>query len=385
MHATLKLLASILLIIGSITAQAKTIKVSSFKGTSSEKLYKAYKQAQSGDVILVDLDVEFKNGDKPFVITKEGITFKGKNRSKNQKFRLYKTEKKGNLVLLKASNTHFENLRFENAVNLLRIETKGNVFSNITIKACYFLNSRYTGVDFRGDFTHVNVENTYFKDCKFSLQTFDSVVLKDFLVRQCTFEGGDHQISIDNAFADTNLIDHSNIVIDDCIFYVAERFNIALANTRNAIIKNNSRMDGGLQKYSQAIHIEHDTRDVLIKNNTMKNDVGNAIIIFSTGYTGHGNGRKIPNDEKIDFGSSNITLDGNTITHSKQHAIAIGYGKGFLKIKGNNNINSEEKIISGFATKKTMTFKIDPNATFNGKTFGSISKEDMPNYFLIKN
>jgi parallel beta-helix repeat protein len=143
-------------------------------------------------------------------------------------------------------------------------------------------------------------------------------------------------------------------------------------------------MDGGLQKYSQAIHIEHDTRDVLIKNNTMKNDVGNAIIIFSTGYTGHGNGRKIPNEEKIDFGSSNITLDGNTITSSKQHAISIGYGRGFLKIKGNNIINSDQRIISGFATKKTMTFELDKNALFNGKKYGDITKEELETYFKVK-
>lgn len=384
MHSTYKIIILLVFATASFKTYANTLKVSSFNGTSSEKLQKAYNKAQKGDVILIDIDIEFKHDDKPFVINKEGITFKGKEHSKTKKFKLYKTEKKSNLILLKVGDTHFENLIFENAVNLIRIESGTKVLSNISVKDCYFSNSKYTGIDFRGNFTNVNVENTYFKNCKFSLQTFDSVILKNFIVNTCTFEEGDHQISIDNAFADTNLIEHANIVIKNCTFYVADRFNIALANTRNALIENNN-MHGGLQKYSQAVHIEHDTRDVLIKNNTMKNDVGNAIIIFSTGYTGHGNGRKIPNEEKINFGSSNITLDGNTITHSKQAAIAIGYGRGFLKIKGNNVLNSEEKIISGFATKKTMTFKIDNNALFNGKKYIDISESEMPNYVLIKN
>ena len=116
----------------------------------------------------------------------------------------------------------------------------------------------------------------------------------------------------------------------------------------------------------------------------MRNDVGNAIIIFSTGYTGHGNGRKIPNEEKIDFGSSNITLDGNTITFSKKPAISIGYGKGFLKIKGNNTINAKERIISGYATKKTMSIEVDDKAIFNGKSFESLSNIERSKLIVIK-
>ncbi|WP_111708041.1 right-handed parallel beta-helix repeat-containing protein [Lutibacter citreus] len=373
-----------ILFISAKTLNATTIKVSSKKGTSVEKLKKAYSEAKDGDIILIDLDILFKNADKQFTIKKNGITFIGKIKPNGNRYSLSKETQQNNLIVVEASFIKFENLSFSNAVNLIRFEAKKQLITNITVKNCVFSNAHYTGIDFRGNFKNILVENTEFNDCKFSLQTMDSVILKDFMVTKCTFKGGDHQISIDNAFADTNLIDHSNIVIDNCKFYVAKRFNIALANTRNATIQNNSRMDGGLQKYSQAIHIEHDTRNVLIKNNTMKNDVGNAIIIFSTGYTGHGNGRKIPDEEKIDFGSSNITLDGNTITHSKQHAIAIGYGKGFLTIKGNNNIKSDEKIISGFATKNTMTLNIDEKALFNGKQFGEITKDEIGDYIKIK-
>ncbi|GAA4237648.1 hypothetical protein GCM10022291_25100 [Postechiella marina] len=364
---------------------AKTIKISTQTGSPVEKLNNAYKKAKHGDIILVDVDIIFTKSDKDFLINKEGITFIGKNKKDGSRFEIRKEIKKNNLIVLRAGFTTFENISFKNATNLIRVESKGKVFSNITVKNCVFTNGGYTGVDFRGDFKNILVENTTFNDCKFGVQTMDSVILKNFLVNRCVFKGGDHQISIDNAFADTHLIDHSDIIIENCEFYVAARFNIALANTRNAIIRNNSRMDGGLQKYSQAIHIEHDTRDVLIQNNTMRNDVGNAIIIFSTGYTGHGNGRKIPNEEKIDFGSSNITLDGNTITYSKQHAIAIGYGKGFLKIKGNNIINSEERIISAYNTKKTMTFDIDKSVLMNNVKFKDIPKVELPNYFFIKN
>lgn len=376
---------ALVLFFGLNVIHAKTIKVSSQKGNTLEKLNNAYKKAKAGDIVLVDIDVVFTKTDKHFLIDKSGITFIGKKKKDGSKYELRKEVKKNNLILLKADFTTFENISFKNATNLIRVEAKGKVFSNITVKDCIFSNGSYTGLDFRGDFKNILVEGTAFNNCKFSLQTMDSVILKNFMVTRCVFKGGDHQISIDNAFADTNLIDHSNIIIENCEFFVAARFNIALANTRNAIIRNNSRMDGGLQKYSQAIHIEHDTRDVLIKNNTMKNDVGNAIIIFSTGYTGHGNGRKIPNEEKINFGSSNITLDGNTITASKQHAIAIGYGRGFLKIKGNNVINSEGRIISAFNTKKTMTFDINDNVLMNNVKFKNISVEEKPNYFFIKN
>ncbi|QVY66589.1 right-handed parallel beta-helix repeat-containing protein [Polaribacter sp. Q13] len=375
----------LVLFLGVNSLQAKTIKVSSQTGNSVEKLKKAYNKAKAGDTVLIDIDVVFRNTDKHFLIEKSGITFKGEKRADGKKFEVRKEHQKLNLFLLKVGFTTFENISFKNATNLLRIEAKDKTLSTITIKDCNFSNGGYTGIDFRGDFTNILVENTFFDDCKFSLQTMDSEILKNFLVTKCTFKRGDHQISIDNAFAKTDAIDHANIVIDDCVFYVAARFNIALANTRNVIIQNNSRMDGGLQGYSQAIHIEHDTRDVLIKNNTMKNDVGNAIIIFSTGYTGHGNGRKIPDEEKIDFGSSNITLDGNTITSSKKNAIAIGYGRGFLKIKDNNIINSEEKIIGGYQTKNTMTFDIDENVLMNGIKFKDISKDKLKDFIFIKN
>ncbi|WP_090121845.1 right-handed parallel beta-helix repeat-containing protein [Lutibacter oricola] len=374
-----------LVLIGLQITNAKTIKVSSKKGSSVEKLNKAYNEAKAGDVILIDIDIVFKNTDKHFTIKKSGITFKGKSRSNNKKYGLTKESQKNNLVVLQASFTTFENLSFSNAVNLIRVEANKQLLTNISIKNCSFSKGRYTGVDFRGDYKNILVENSNFTDCKFGVQTMDSVILNDFLVTKCVFKGGDHQISIDNAFADTNLIDHSNIIIDNCEFYVAARFNVAIANTRNAVIQNNKRMDGGLQSYSQAIHIEHDTRDLLIKHNTMRNDVGSAIIIFSTGYTGHGNGRKIPNEEKIDFGSSNITLDGNTITFSKKPAISIGYGKGFLKIKGNNTINAEDRIISGYATKKTMSIEVDNKATFNGKKYKDLTAEELAKLIVIKN
>ena len=373
-----------LVLIGLNITHAKTIKVSSKKGSSVEKLNKAYNEAKAGDVILIDIDIVFKNTDKHFTIKKSGITFKGKRTDDGNKYKFTKEVQKNNLVVLQASDITFENIAFSNAVNLIRVEAKKQLLTNITVKNCSFTNGKYTGVDFRGNFKNIIVENSDFNNCKFGVQTMDSVILKDFLVTKCVFIGGDHQISIDNAFADTNLIDHSNIIIDNCEFFVADRFNVAIANTRNAIIQNNKRMDGGLQKYSQAIHIEHDTRDLLIKNNILKNDVGNAIIIFSTGYTGHGNGRKIPNEEKIDFGSSNITLDGNIITHSKQPAIAIGYGKGFLKIKGNNILNSETKIISGYATKKTMSIEVDDKAVFNGKNYKDLTAEELAKLIVIK-
>ena len=381
-----KFIIAFYLLLGvTINATAKTIKLSKQKGNSVEKLKAAYNNANAGDIILIDMNVTFNDSEKHFTIKKSGLTFKGAKNNKGVKYQLSRVSKKGNIIVLTVGHTKFENLRFSTAVNLLRVEAKKQTLTNITIDNCEFLNSRYTGADFRGDFTDIRVTNCLFDDCKFGLQTMDSEILKNFIVKKSVFKRGDHQISIDNAFADTNKIEHENILIDDCEFYVAARFNIALANTRNTIISNNKRMDGGLQGYSQAIHIEHDTRDVLIKNNTMKNDIGNAIIIFSTGYTGHGNGRKIPNEEKIDFGSSNITLDGNTITSSKKAAIMIGYGRGYLKILGNNSINSEDKIIKAYETKKTMEFHIDDDVLMNGKKYNTLkNSKEIESYFFIK-
>lgn len=366
------------------TLQAKTIKVSSKSGSSTEKLKNAYNEAKSGDIILIDLDVVFENNDKHLSINKSGLTFKGAEKQNGEKFKLTRLEKKRSIFVLSVGYTSFENLTFSTATNLLRVEANKKTLSHIAIKDCEFLNSKYIGVDFRGDFTDILVENSLFDGCKFGLQTMDSEILKNFIVKKSIFKRGDHQISIDNAFTDSNKIDHENIVIDDCEFFVAERFNIALANTRNAKIINN-RMDGGLQTHSQAIHIGHDTRDLLIKNNILKNDVGNAIIIFSTGYV---KGHKITEKEKFAFGSSNITLDGNTITNSKEAAVMIGYGKGYLKILGNNIINSEDEIVKAYNTKNTMSFDIDDKVVMNGKKYSEIKNEDpskkLEEYIFVK-
>ena len=152
-----KFIIAFYLLLGvTINATAKTIKLSKQKGNSVEKLKAAYNNANAGDIILIDMNVTFNDSEKHFTIKKSGLTFKGAKNNKGVKYQLSRVSKKGNIIVLTVGHTKFENLRFSTAVNLLRVEAKKQTLTNITIDNCEFLNSRYTGADFRGDFTDIS-------------------------------------------------------------------------------------------------------------------------------------------------------------------------------------------------------------------------------------
>jgi len=228
-----KLLVILLFIANTISA--KTIKVSLQKGaTSREKLENAYKIAQIGDEILLDINVLIEG--KPFKIVKDNVSLVGaKKRNKKKKYKIYRTQQKSVTVNILTSNVTIANIQIESGVQGLVIGSKkGGMLKNIRIYNCYIKNTQYTGINFYGNHENITIDHCKFYDCKFSLQTLDSRVLKNFKVSNCEFHEGDHQLSLDNPHAKKPK--HSNIVIEDCKFFVAKRFNIALANTQNVSI-----------------------------------------------------------------------------------------------------------------------------------------------------
>ncbi len=371
---TLKLpkLALLMLLLFSTYSWAGTIKVSSQNGNSSlDKLRNAYNQAQSGDLILVDIDIVWGANSGPLVIKKNGITFKGSTK--------YKKFKRPNLnkttIKCEASNIKFENIMFEGGTNALFFginQNNNTVFSNLTVTNCYFKNTRYTGVDFRGKFQSVLVTSSTFENCPFGLQTFDCPLLKDFKISNCKFLGGDHQISLDNAWVPNP--NHSNIVIEDCDFGKTQRHNIALANTQNVLI-NRCTMNGGINSYSQALHIEDKTKNVYVKNSNLKNLNSHAVHIDATKKQGHGDGPVIPDSQKPNYASGNVTFEGCTIESGNSGVgILLGYAKGYLRIFDGNIIKAgnNKQGISEFIRNQNMVYNLCDNVLVKGKKISQI-------------
>lgn len=351
---------------------AKDIVVSKQKGDTSKKQFmNAYNKAQSGDVVIVDLDIVLNNSDKQININKPNLIFKGKNHD-NRQNQIKRTHQKNIILRINASNITLENLAFVNGVQQVVFgKHEKKTIENIKVVSCSFKDGRYTGVDFRGNFINTKIINSTFENCKFSLQTMDCEILKNFVVERCTFIKGDHQLSLDNPHA-TNL-QHQNIKILNSTFGLCDRFNIALANTQNVTIANCTLL-GGTGPYSQALHIEDRTKNVhVVKNKiTCMQDV--AILLYATDKIGHGTGRRLTEEEKIASGSGNIVLDHNTITSgNKDAAISVGYGKGYFKIFGNNTIATEHQGIKTF-TSKNMKFEINDKTLIKGKSYKEIKQ-----------
>ncbi|MDO6737330.1 right-handed parallel beta-helix repeat-containing protein [Wenyingzhuangia sp. 2_MG-2023] len=384
-NTTLFSIAFAMMILGIQTLVAKDIYVSKQKANSSkEKLVTAYNQAKSGDVILVDIDVIFEESDNPLTINKSNLTFKGKIKNKG-KYKLERTNNKNIHLRITGSNITLENLLFTNGTQQVVFGKKEEIsIKNSKIINCYFKNGKYTGVDFRGNFENTEIKNTSFENCKFSLQTMDCRILKNFTVDHCIFYKGDHQISLDNPHA-TNL-EHENIVIKNTTFNLSTRFNIALANTQNVTISN-CNFAGGTGPYSQALHFEDRTKNVWVVHNKIKCLADVAILLYATDKIGHGTGRRLTEAEKTESGSGNITLDNNTITSGNvDAAISVGYGKGYFKIFGNNTILSKNKGINTF-NSKNMHFEIDDKTSIKGKKYSEIKQmetKEKENYIRIK-
>ncbi|NJB81796.1 right-handed parallel beta-helix repeat-containing protein [Wenyingzhuangia aestuarii] len=352
---------------------AKDILVSSETGTENtrQKFINAYNKAQSGDVIVVDLDILIQDNEAPIVISKNNITLKGKDKGIG-KYKLLRNNQKNFILKVTGSNITIQNLLFLNGLQQLYFVNNKQITNQIKVMDCYFKNGKYTGINFKGSYQNVAITRTIFENTKFSIQTMDCPILENFIVDDCKFFKGDHQISLDNPHAE--IIRHKNIQIKNTYFGLCDRFNLALANTQNVLIKKCTFL-GGTGPYSQALHFEDRTKDVLVINNSIKCLADVAILLYATDKIGHGTGRRLTEEEKQASGSGNITLDNNVIQSGKaDSAISVGYGQGFIKIKGNNIIKSESIGIKSFKSAKTMTFLIDKKTLINGKRYSDIQK-----------
>ncbi|WP_010134521.1 right-handed parallel beta-helix repeat-containing protein [Ochrovirga pacifica] len=365
---------------------AKEILVSKQKGsTDRQKFVSAYEKAQKGDVVIVDMDIVLHNDENPIHIKKNKISIVGKIQG-DSLFKITRTHQKNFLFKVSSQHINIKNLQFEQGMQQLYFQNEPHTSKKITIENCYFKNGKYTGINFKGKYKNVLIKNCTFNNTKFSLQTMDCPVLENFVIDTCQFIKGDHQISLDNPHA--NIVKHKNIHIKNCSFGFASRFNIALANTQNVCIEN-SNFKGGTGSYAQALHFEDRTKNVLVKNNKIECMADVAILLYATDKIGHGTGRKLTEEEKYASGSGNVTLINNQITSGMADAaISIGYGQGYLKITGDNVIQSKKEAIKSFKSAKNIQLMIDDHTFINGKRYDEIKtlldSKEKERYLKIK-
>jgi len=363
----------LLTIFASISTFAREIRVSSRSGNSRAKLVSAINAARPGDTVLLDQNVTFGANDGAITISRDNITIRGRGRS-NGKYAITRPATNRTFLIVTAKVSTITNIEFRGSTAQIIFRPGNATATRVRVNNCVFRNSGYTGIDFsNGRFRNTIIKNCRFFNCPFSIQTFDCPILRDFTIEDCQFTGGDHQISLDNPLA--RIQDHGNIRISRCRFNRARRFNVALANTRNVLVDNNV-MEGGTQAYSQCLHIEDRTRNVIARSNTMRNNADVAVLSFTTDRVGHGgNGRRLTESERVRDGSSNITLDNNTISSgSADAAISVGYGRGFFRIFGNNVITSGNRGVDAFRAVNT-NFEINDNARIKGKRYRDIRND----------
>ncbi len=361
---------------------AAKISVSARPGsTNHAKLLNAYNLAKSGDVILVDRDVNF-DGKSPIEVKKGGIKFQGKPKGSG-KFRLFRKDGPGSAVIkIKASGTKLVNLSISGGTQPVQV---GNG-ENVTLKGLKFIKCNipggtFTGLDFRrANFDGVDINGCVFSKAPFSLLVEDCRIMKNFRVLNSTFNGSDHQISFDAAELGSNL-EHSNIEVRNCVFNITKRFNIAIANTRNVKILD-CNIKGGTNAYSQCVHIEDRSRNILVKDCTLVNTIDSALLIYSTDRFGHGTGARLTEAQKRNYGSGNVTLDGNTLqSGSADAAISARYGTGFLRILDNNEIISGNRGLNSTTSNK-FDVTIGNNATIKGRKWSQIKNQSNRTSFV---
>jgi len=354
----------------SFSAFSRDIRVSNQSGNSRNRLISAIDVANPGDTVLLDQNVVFAANDGAITISKENITLRGEGRPRG-KYTLSRPGDQRTFLIITARVSRVINVGFDGSNAQIIFRPSDATATNTRVEDCVFSNSRFTGIDFsRGRFRNTTIKDCRFFDCPFSIQSFDCPILTNFTIEECVFTGGDHQISLDNPLA--RIQDHRNIRISECVFNVARRFNIALANTRNVLVNNNV-MNGGTEAYSQCLHIEDRTRNVIARNNTMRNDADVAVLSYSTDRVGHGgDGRRLTDEELVAYGSSNITLDNNTIeSGTSDAAISVGFGRGFFRVFGNNVITSGNRGITAFRAVNT-NFVINDRVSIKGKSYRDI-------------
>lgn len=193
----------------SISLHSKDISVKATAGSNNyNRLDNAVKNAVAGDVIIVDVNVDFNNGNKAILINK-GLTIRGAanpaGRYQLTRRTLNASRFNSGILIIRASNVTVEN------VNLVMYKGQGykaidvgipadrtRIFRNLKFSNCDFrqrdIKDTARGLFFEGSFVNVLVENCTF-NYWFSLVARDCPTLDGFKVTGCTFKWKPSNIS----------------------------------------------------------------------------------------------------------------------------------------------------------------------------------------------
>lgn len=140
-------------------------------------------------------------------------------------------------------------------------------------------------------------------------------------------DGNDRSRTRDLANEATQTVTYfDGLTISGCTFKKAKKYNIAIAKSRNIIITHNT-LEGntGEINYGEAINLEHETRDITIQYNTIKNlDVDNkvqayiSVLAFSD----------YDNTDKLENGCRNIDIIHNNFSGDVNNGIVGKFAEG---------------------------------------------------------
>lgn len=346
---------------------AATYALSNYSGDFKDRIVAAHGEASAGDTILIDQNFTV---DRPFTVWKPGLTIDGMGNT------LTHAGTDERILACMVSDTTFKNINFEGAIRSIFIKNVNETLSNLR-----FENLTVSGTEFHGiGIIETNVDNVTITGCTFNDKPFgilfyDCYQMTNIYINNNTFNGGSHQISLDNAeLGETQ--NHSNIRIENNTFNEATMFNVALANTKSGLIKSNS-MAGGTNAYSQCVHVEDRARNAYIKQNTMINegDPGSdAVLVYSTDRFGHGTGALLTYQEKLAYAAGPITLESNTINGAGRSAVILQFLSGNANFYGTNTLIGDNYGIEIWDTEVDPSQLVIADSTVfkQGKTWGEI-------------
>ena len=319
------------LLLSAATASAATYPLSAESGDFKDRMASAINKAVAGDTILIDLDFTV---DRPFTVWKSGITVDGMGST------LTHAGTDERILAGNQSDTTFKNINFVGGLRSLFIKNVNQTLSNLRFENLTISGSQFHGIGIiETNVDNVTITGCTFNDKPFGILFFDCYQMTNIQIDNNTFNGGSHQISLDNAeLGETQ--NHSSIRIENNTFGEASMFNVALANTKAGLIKSNS-MAGGTNPYSQCVHIEDRARNAYIKLNTMNNegDPGSdAVLVYSTDRFGHGTGALLTYWEKLEYAAGPVTLESNTITGAGRDAVILQFLSGNANFYGTNTL-----------------------------------------------
>jgi len=190
-------------------------------------------------------------------------------------------------------------------------------------------------------------------------------------------DGNGHEISLDCA-ENTASLNHSNIRIENNVFYKTQAFNVALANIQASLLVNNT-MYGGSNSYSQCVHIEDRTANTYIKNNTMWNtgdgNASHAVLAYATDRSGRGRGDLLTVEQKKnEYAPGNVTLEKNTIHGAGSNGVQVVYLKPNAKVRfyGSNVINSDDQAVKKSGNVATSQLAINDGSKLKGQFWSAL-------------